>query len=367
MTAFNAWANINNIAALRALATASVSNADVINVIGYHNATITSAPDGGGGLFVYDSTDTASADDGGIIIVDAVGRRWKRQYSGPVNLGWFGAVGDGVTDNQITWQAFQQIVPKLTKTIPQTVTITIASPGIISLTNHGFQPGTPVVFNTTAALPTGLTVGAPYWVTFANWATNSFSVSAIGFSTGYVPDPAPVNTSGSQSGVHSISALGQDWIDIYLPPGNYVAPSGYSNTLTQNGCKKVRLSAYGATTNNFTWNDQSLYNMQTGEFDTANTAPINSQGTNINQIFVTLSNLADVPKFRVGQWVLMMALDVQGAASYPPNNHYFEYKQITSINTGTGQIFFNQRTRNPYKSTYPTYGAGGVGTFPSGG
>jgi hypothetical protein len=42
------------------------------------------------GTFVYDPTDTTSPDNGGIIIVDNLNRRWKRQYSGPIHASWFG-------------------------------------------------------------------------------------------------------------------------------------------------------------------------------------------------------------------------------------------------------------------------------------
>lgn len=55
--------------------------------------------DGAAGQFKVDASDTTSADDGGTIIVDALGRRWKRQYHGMILIGWFGAKGDGVTDD----------------------------------------------------------------------------------------------------------------------------------------------------------------------------------------------------------------------------------------------------------------------------
>ena len=55
--------------------------------------------DGGFGPFRVDADDTTSLDNGGTIIVDALGRRWKRIYSGGLNVKWFGAVGNGATDD----------------------------------------------------------------------------------------------------------------------------------------------------------------------------------------------------------------------------------------------------------------------------
>ncbi len=77
-----------------------------------------------------------------------------------------------------------------------TVTITVASPGVVSWTAHGLAAGTPVVFTTTGALPTGLTAGTTYYVIAAGLATDSFRVSAT-------PGGSAINTSGSQSGTHT--------------------------------------------------------------------------------------------------------------------------------------------------------------------
>ena len=45
--------------------------------------------------FFQRTTDTTSADNGGVIIVDGAGRRWKRLYVGAIYVSWFGALGNG--------------------------------------------------------------------------------------------------------------------------------------------------------------------------------------------------------------------------------------------------------------------------------
>lgn len=60
---------------------------------------VTAKPAGIAGHFQYDPTDTTSADNGGTIIVGADGRRWKRDYIGSINVGWFEPKGDDATDD----------------------------------------------------------------------------------------------------------------------------------------------------------------------------------------------------------------------------------------------------------------------------
>jgi hypothetical protein len=80
-----------------------------------------------------------------------------------------------------------------------TFTVTIASPGVFSKTGHGLSVGDTVVFSTTGALPTGLTAGTTYYVISAGLTANAFEVSTTA-------GGAAVNTSGSQSGTHSLVA-----------------------------------------------------------------------------------------------------------------------------------------------------------------
>jgi hypothetical protein len=60
---------------------------------------ITGLPSAIAGDFVYNSNDTTSADNGGTIIVDALGRRWYREFTGDVSVTWFGADPTGVSDS----------------------------------------------------------------------------------------------------------------------------------------------------------------------------------------------------------------------------------------------------------------------------
>ena len=63
-------------------------------------ATIIDITDAGiAGRFAYDPSDTATADNGGTVIVGSNGYRWKRLVNGPINVKWFGAKGDGSTDD----------------------------------------------------------------------------------------------------------------------------------------------------------------------------------------------------------------------------------------------------------------------------
>jgi hypothetical protein len=58
----------------------------------------------GGGVFRLDVSDTTSADNSGTIIVDASSKRWKRQYTGSLNVRWFGARGNNSTDDTTALQ-----------------------------------------------------------------------------------------------------------------------------------------------------------------------------------------------------------------------------------------------------------------------
>jgi hypothetical protein len=55
--------------------------------------------DGGGGVFFYDGASAVATNLGTVFKPAATTGRWLRQYSGALNVRWFGAVGDGVADD----------------------------------------------------------------------------------------------------------------------------------------------------------------------------------------------------------------------------------------------------------------------------
>lgn len=135
------------------------------------------------------------------------------------------------------------LVPSLS-----TVTITIASPAVITWTAHGLLPNATVYFYTGGALPTGLTasdtsVSSPtlYYVIGSSITANTFQVAT---SLANAKAGTAVNTSGTQSGSQGAVA-------------NAFAPAGYVGEFIYN----VVPASPGVTlTNNVdaVWNSISL-------------------------------------------------------------------------------------------------------------
>jgi hypothetical protein len=83
--------------------------------------------------------------------------------------------------------------------LPAVFTVTIATPAVFTYANT-FAANDPVVLSTTGALPTGLVAGTTYYVSATSLSGASFKLSAT-------PGGAVINTTGSQSGVHSITSI----------------------------------------------------------------------------------------------------------------------------------------------------------------
>jgi hypothetical protein len=80
--------------------------------------------------------------------------------------------------------------------IKTTFTVTIASPAVVTMAGHGFSGGEEVLLETTGALPTGLSASTVrYYVKYIDANTFNLSLTVGG---------ANINTSGTQSGTHTL-------------------------------------------------------------------------------------------------------------------------------------------------------------------
>jgi microcystin-dependent protein len=138
---------------------------------------------------------------------------------------------DGSTISRTTYsRLFNVIVPSR-----GTVTVTIASPGVVTEVAHDFQTGESVYLTTTGALPTGLTANTLYFVIMVTADTFRLATTYANAIAG-----TAINTTGTQSGTHAIFAcpygLGDGSTTFNIPDLRGAVPrgSGTSSGYTQN-------------------------------------------------------------------------------------------------------------------------------------
>ena len=131
-----------------------------------------------------------------------------------------------------------------------TITMTIASPCVVTC-SLGLVEGTPITLSTTGALPTGLLPGITYYVKYLTTTTFNLAATSGG---------AAITTTGTQSGVQSISPRGillssLTGADGYTPL--------YQNTFTISDASRFLIvfgtNDYGSTTLDpmlIRWSDQ---------------------------------------------------------------------------------------------------------------
>lgn len=78
-------------------------------------------------------------------------------------------------------------------------TVTVATPAVLTFNAHGLVAGDIIYLKTTGALPTNLAINTPYYVIATGLTTNTFRVSLTA-------GGAAINTTGTQSGVHTLYA-----------------------------------------------------------------------------------------------------------------------------------------------------------------
>ena len=135
---------------------------------------------------------------------------------------------------------------------PNTITITIDTPAVVT-TTIALADKTAITFQTTGALPTGLLVGTVYYTRYVS--NTSFNLSAT-------PTGALINTSGSQSGVQTISSRG---IPITVLNGASSTPLSQAYFIISDASRFVILfgtNDFGSTEFDpmlIRWSDQESY------------------------------------------------------------------------------------------------------------
>lgn len=333
---------------------------------------------------------------------------WVRQYSGAFNLGWWGFVGDGVTDNSQAMINWIVQCNTLTQSWPFTVTFSQGSGNVAvcNWTNHGLKWNDIISFGGSGTLPTGITAGLLYTVLSTNFTANSFefaqlfggpnpnsisqvgnigqpgnqnmniggmSVPGVGFQG--AAEGAPIVISNVGSGTLTVTVHNDDWVDLVVPPGNYKFSISDFGSLAQ-GMKKLRVHAHGAK-----FYDLGGQIFQTGAYGVLG-GQLNSAGDNygaancwgyvntVNQrggtsfITITLKTTSLAALFYPNQWVLLAALDLQEGTGGPPNQHYFQYMRVSSVNTSTGVLtcfLQNNQALETFLDTFPIWNAGTPG------
>jgi len=115
-------------------------------------------------------------------------------FGGPTSppTGWLSCDGSSLSRS-----TYSSLFSVLVKSIG-TFTVTLATPGVFTLTAHGLTSGDGVYFTTTGSLPTGLSSNTIYFVTVVTVDTFKVSTTYANYVAGTF-----VNTSVSQSGTHT--------------------------------------------------------------------------------------------------------------------------------------------------------------------
>jgi hypothetical protein len=103
----------------------------------------------------------------------------------------------------------------------KTVTVSSASPAVVTSAGHGLSNGSALVFTSTGSLPSGISTSTQYFV--RNATTDTFTLSRD-----YEGD-VPVNTTSTGTGTHTVFAGG---IGVHIEGGNTTAGAADDPTQT---------------------------------------------------------------------------------------------------------------------------------------
>ncbi|KPU99724.1 hypothetical protein APR50_32525 [Variovorax paradoxus] len=184
------------------------------------------------GLFQRDASDTTSTDNGGIIIVDALGRRWMRVFVGPALAVWFGGIWDGTGDVSSVAQAALNSGIKVIDFLglPGRVMSGVIVPAGVEARNINFFAGTvgmDVVRPNTGSIVTGKITGTG---TGGSMVERAVSPATDGVSDVRLDLDITALTVGVQIWALGLSAIPRRWsgnIRVFGLTGGGVNSNGY--------------------------------------------------------------------------------------------------------------------------------------------
>lgn len=186
-----------------------------------------------------------------------------------------------------------------------TITVDIATPATVSWAGHGLAIGTPIAFTTTGALPTGITAGTIYYIISTGFTANAFQISTTFGGTA-------VNTSGTQSGVHTCTCISR----IYAyESGDYL----------------FTLSAIQSSTSN-TASTMDVWFVQGTSTDTAN----NTGGTNVPKSDTQIANNSTQQQYTLAVSIILdLAKDDFVRLEYRGSNTNQQFLAVAAASSPT--------------------------------
>lgn len=162
-------------------------------------------------------------------------------------------VGTTTNDNAVAG-AIGEFISSSYPATAATITVTIASPAVVTYTAHGLlntngrADMAAIVFTTTGALPTGIVAGTRYWTIPSTITANTFQIAT---SIANAIAGTAVNTSGTQSGVHTgtfaapcTTAAAFDATAISLTAGDWDV---WGTVITSPGASVLQTQVFGWT------------------------------------------------------------------------------------------------------------------------
>ena len=223
--------------------------------------------------------------------------------------------------------------------LTESVSVSVASPGLVSHAGHAFAVNTPVVF-TAGTVPTGLTVGTVYFV--------RNPVAGVSYELSATSGGASINTTGSPSaGAFLGRAFGTTGSNFVHKTGNLPALTG---TLINLDSEDYALPAH--TTNSgfpcvFLCTTSNLYLGRLSELTSGTT----SWGSLVTSNILGSVNQITAPTVVQATWSTVL-----DRAVYLTNSNLLVMKQV--INNSIDKIF--GASSNLYRETFPASDSQGL-------